>query len=831
MFRNYVTVALRNLVKHRLYSAINIVGLAVGLAACILILLFVRNELTFDRHIADAERVYQVIMRAQLPGRPADTVANTQLPMGDAMKGAFPEVELRAAMVQQNMTFRTGEKLFSETVFAADPEFLQIFDLPFLEGDRPTALEDRSGIILSEEVARKYFGDEPALGRVITVDGQHDLRVSGVFKKLPPNTHLQFDVLAPIGSPAVRNLEQTRANWGAISSTTYVKLKPGVDAADFNQRFLAWSKTAFPEIRSPNGIVKLSDIFTPSIRPLLSINTDPIATSMRQGTAMTEIYTFSAVAVLVLAIASINFMNLATARATQRAREVSVRKVVGASRAQLVTQFVSESVLLTLVGLVLAVALVELVLPAYSAFLGKELSFNFLSDPGLAAILLGLTVLVGIAGGTYPAFFLSGFKPAAVLKGASSGVGGGSGRLRMTLVVVQFAISIALMVATAIVYGQFLYAQNKDLGFDKENLVVLEGFSTRAMREKARSVAELIAKDPRVAAASATAITPGTFDENNTNVRMPGRGSSELLVVRNEPVDFDFFDTMGMKLVAGRMFDRNRGTDYVTRPEWMRPGGQRPAGTPEDFQMPAAVILNETAVKRLGFASNEAALGQTYLAGAGQGASYNFTIIGVVQDFHFRSVRDPIAPAQFYVDPVQFDAVAVRVKPGDVPGALAAIDNAWKQFFPDTPAQRVFLDDRIQQLYDQERQMATMFAAFAGLAIIIACLGLFGLASFTAERRTKEIGLRKVLGASVPDIVRLLVWQFSKPVLVANLIAWPIAWYGMGHWLQGFTYRIDMNPALFLGAGVVALAIAWLTVGLHAAKVAQAKPIKALRYE
>ena len=830
MFRNYLTVAVRNLVKHKLYSAINIVGLAVGLAACILILLFVRNELTFDRHVAEAERVHQVVIRAQLPGRAADTVANTMVPLADAMKQAFPEVELRANLVSQGITLRQGDKLFAETVLAADPEFLEIFDLEFLEGDRATALRDRAGLVLGEEAARKYFGDEPALGRTMTIDGQHDVRVTGVLKALPPNTHLRFDMLMPMGSPAVRNLEFLRTQWGNVSATTYVRLQPGVDLEDFNRRFVDWSKTAMPEMRSPNGVIRLSDIFTPRLRPLLSINTDPIPSQMRPGTSLTEIYTFSAVAVLVLAIASINFMNLATARATQRAREVSVRKVVGASRGQIVAQFIGESVLLTGIGLLLAMALVELLLPAYSGFLGKELAFDY-GDPALVGILLGLAAIVGIAGGSYPAFFLSAFNPATVLKGASSGVGGGSGRLRMALVIVQFAISIALMVSTAVVYGQFLFAQNKDLGFDKENVVVVEGFATRAMREKARAVADLIARDPRIAAVSATGITPGTFDENNTNIRMPGRDSSELLVLRNEVVDFDFFQTMGMTLAAGRPFERSRGTDMVERPEWLRPGGQRPPGTPENFEMAASVILNESAVKRLGFASNEAALGQTYGASAGPGASFKFTIIGVVRDFHFRSVRDPIAPAHFYIDPAQFDAVAVRIRPGDLAGALAAVDDAWRQVFPDNPVQRVFLDDRIEQLYAQERQAASMFAAFAGLAIVIACLGLFGLASFTAERRTKEIGLRKVLGAGVSDIVRLLVWQFSKPVLLANLIAWPVAWYGLSRWLEGFTYRIDLNPALFVGAGVTALAIAWITVGLHAAKVAQAKPIRALRYE
>jgi putative ABC transport system permease protein len=829
MFRNYLSVACRNLMKHRLYSAINLAGLAVGLATCILILLFVRNELSFDRFITDGDRVYQVAMKATLPGRAPDEVANTMLPLGDAMKAAFPEIELRAAMVQQGVTVRRGEALFNETAFIVDPEFLQIFDLPFAAGDRLAALTDASGIVLTETMARKFFGTTPALGELMTIDGK-DVRVTGIVRDLPANTHLQFDLLLPMNSTAARSLDAQRQSWGNICCLTYVRLQPGTEWTDLNRRFQDWSKTAMPELRSPNGIVRLGDIFAPRLRPLWSINTDPVATPLRQGTSLSEIYTFSAVALLVLTIASINFMNLATARATQRAREVSIRKVVGARRDQLMAQFVGESVLLTLLGLILAVALVELTLPAYSSFLGKQLSFNFISDPGLLALLLGLTLVVGIAGGAYPAFFLSGFKPAAVLKGSASGSGGGSGRLRLALVVAQFAISITLMIATAAVYGQFLYAQNMKLGFDKANVVVVEGFADRAMREKARAVAEAIGRIPQVQAASATSLVPAGFDENNTNVRLPGR-DSELLVIRNETVDFDTMQTLGMTLAAGRFLDRSRTTDEVIRPEWLRPGGKKPEGLPANFEISGNVLLNEAAVKRLGFASAEAALGQSYLAGAGQGASYRLTIVGVVHDFLFRSARDSIAPSHFLVERNAFDAVIVRLQPGDPAAALAAVDGVWRSFFPDVPVVRQFLDERIEQLYTREAQTAQMFAAFAGLAILIACLGLFGLASFTAERRTKEIGLRKVLGASVFDIVRLLIWQFSKPVLLANLIAWPLAWYGVSQWLESFTYRIDLGPVLFIAAGAGALFIAWAVVGAHAARVAQARPISALRYE
>ncbi|MFY8096008.1 MAG: ABC transporter permease [Niveispirillum sp.] len=829
MLKNYLMVAFRNLLKHKLYSAINIAGLAVGLATCVLILLFVRNETTHDRFFTDADRLYQVVIRAQLPGRQADNVAATMLPLAAALKESFPEIEKTARVVQSPTVFKRGDDSFSETVRLVDPDFFRMFDFPFLRGDRMTALDEPNGIVLTESMAKKYFKDSDPLGQTLEVDGAEPAKVTGVISDMPSDTHFDLEIIRPYaaGAAALRGLE---TNWGGICCETYLLLKPGADAAAINARLPAWIKTAAPTLNSPQGSINLGEIFTPRIRNVKDIHTDPVQSSMRPSTSYAEILTFAAVAVLVLAIASINFMNLATARATQRAREVSVRKVVGASRGQIIMQFIGESLMLTLIGLLLSIALVELALPAYSAFLDKELTFNLFTDPLLGPALLGLALVVGVAGGAYPAFFLSSFNPARVLKGASSGVGGGSGRLRMTLVVVQFAISIALMVATAVVYGQLLYAQNKNLGFDKENTVILSGFPRGADRERQQTLANSLAKLDGVASAAGTDVTPGDGNEINTNVRMPGADPNQLLVLRQATVDWDYVKTLGLQLVAGRDFDRSRPADQLIFPPQPAPGAAPPADNAERPVHSGSVILNEAAVKRLGFTSNEDALGKEFEAGGGA-STLKLTIIGVIADFHFRSVHDPIAPAMFYVDNGSFSDMLVRIKGGDTQKTLAAVERVWRDMYPTRPMQREFLDTRIENLYVREAKTSQMFATFSGLAILIACLGLFGLASFTAERRTKEIGLRKVLGASVLDIVRLLVWQFSKPVLVANLIAWPAAWYFMDRWLNGFSFRIDLNPLLFVAAGGLALLIAWATVGLHAARVAQAKPVTALRYE
>ncbi|MEA1652959.1 ABC transporter permease [Nitrospirillum sp. BR 11164] len=821
MFANYLTVALRTLIKHKLYSAITVAGLALGLAAAILIGLFVHNELTYDRDVTDADRIQQVLVTATLPGRAPEDGASLPMPVGPALKQDFPQVVEVARVAAQTSTLKRDETLFSEQVAVADASFFRLFDWPFLAGDRASALDDPNSLVLTRKTATKYFGDADPLGRTLLVDG-HLLRVTGVVRDLPPNTQFTFALLLPMDSPANQIPDYLREQWGGLIAMTFLKLKPGADP-DAIQAGLPAFATAIPPIRTNAGEVHLGDMFKFFLVPLTRAHLHPVRNAMVEGTSPLEIGIFTAVAVLVLAIACINFMNLATARASLRAREVALRKVVGASRAQIMVQFLGESILLTTLSLILAVALVEVLLPSFTTFLGKPpLAFDYLRDGRVLGCLAALVLVVGGMGGLYPAVFLSAFQPGPVLKGNSGGSGAG-GRLRVVLVVLQFAISISLMVATGVVYGQLAYAQGRALGFNKENVVVLTDLYGPDLQQKAETLRDTLRQDPRIATAALAESYPGSGTENNTGVNNPAAPADDgAVVLRRDAVDADYFATLDVRLVAGRVFDREHMADVIPPADTSSPQKPRHGG----------VVLNQSAVRRLGYPSPEAALGQPLMLPGKEGeAGVKVTVVGVVEDFHQGSVHTAVAPQMFLMMPKNYSQLLIRVKAGEMAGALDMIDRSWRQLVPDRPVPRVFLDAQLQSVYERETKTGQLFAVFSGLAIVIAALGLFGLASFTAERRTKEIGLRKVLGAGVTDIVRLLVWQFSKPVLVANLIAWPVAWVAMRHWLDGFADRVSLNPLLFVASGLSALMVAWATVGLHAARVAATKPVVALRYE
>ncbi|MBB6254797.1 ABC transporter permease [Nitrospirillum iridis] len=818
MFANYLTVALRTLIKHKLYSAITVVGLALGLAAAILIGLFVRNELTYDHNFTDADRIAQIFVTASLPGRAPEDSVSLPMPAGPALKQAFPEVEEMARLASQTSTIKRDDALFTETVAVADPTLFRLFDWTFLRGDRATALDDPASVVLTRKVATKYFGDADPIGKTLLVDGR-SLNVTGVMPDLPANTQFAFALLVPMDSPANQLPSWLREHWGGLVTLTFVKLARGASPSVVDAGMPAFG-AAIPPLKTSTGEIRFGDILRFFPVPLTQSHLHPARNGQVVGISPLEITIFSAVAVLVLAIACINFMNLATARASLRAREVALRKVVGASRGQIMGQFLGESVLLTALALILAVAVVEIALPSFATFLGKpSLAFDYLSDVRVLAALGGLVLIVGGVGGLYPAVFLSAFQPGPILKGGPAGTGGG--RLRVALVVMQFAISIGLMVATGVVYGQLSYAQGRALGFDKENLVVVTDLYGAEMRQKAETMRDTLRQDPRIASVAMAESYPGSATENNTGIHRPGMTDDQALVVRQDAVDDSYFATLGIRFLAGRPFDPQHLTDAVPVEDPAAP----------DRPRHGAIILNQSAVKRLGFASPEAALGQPLVLPVRTGPGVQVTVVGVVEDFHQASVHAAVSPGIFLLSPDRFSQLLIKVKPGDMPGALDLIDRTWRQMVPDQPIPRVFLDAQLQGIYERETKTGHLFAAFSGLALVIASLGLFGLAAFTAERRTKEIGLRKVLGAGVTDIVRLLVWQFSKPVLVANLIAWPVAWYAMRHWLDGFADRIALNPLLFLAAGFSALLVAWATVGLHAARVAATRPIVALRYE
>jgi putative ABC transport system permease protein len=616
--------------------------------------------------------------------------------------------------------------------------------------------------------------------------------------------------------------------WGWQSGWVYLTLKPGTDPADIERQLPAWEKRNIKIEKFGDELYDAGEEQDWHLARVEDVHLGEAQNgAMRPGNDRTTIVTFAVIAVLILAMACVNFTNLATARASQRAREVALRKVLGASRRQLVTQFIGESVLVASIAMLLALALTEVALPPLSNFLDADLKLAYFGMDGLLLPVLLLVAIVGAAGGVYPAFYLSRFQPAQVLKAnKSSAEPAGSGRLRNVLVVGQFAVSIGLIICTAIVYAQTGYARSADPGYNREGLIQVTNIGRRQVAPLADTIVEEMKRVEGVVAVGRSGIGIATSDSSNTGVQAPGL--PEPVTIGQYGVDTGFFEAMGIKLLAGRLFDENRPADETTTPL-----GDDPAWSRALAARGVAIVINELAAKRMGFKSPADAVGKTVKV-AWLEAEYGLvptTIIGVVRDSRFRSIRDPIDPIMFRYDKNGAGTLLIRYSDADPQAVRGRTEAVWKRLVPEVPYDGEYSEDIINELYDAEESRAKTFAGFALLAVVVACLGLFGLAAFTAERRTKEIGIRKVLGARARDIVRLLAWQFSKPVIVANIIAWPAAWWVMREWLNGFDARISLSPVPFILAGGLALAIALGTIAGHALKVARSNPIHALRYE
>jgi len=828
MFRNYLNIAVRNLFKHRLYSAINIFGLAVGLASCILIMLFVRDELSYDRWIPNAENVYRLHTRFDIPGREPMFAQTSPGPAMAALKKDFPDVETGVRLLNERPVIHRGTDLFFEEVILADASFFDVFDLPLLEGDRATALAEPNGMLISESMAKKHFGNKSPVGEVLTVTyywGEREVRITGVLKDLPDNTHLEINFLGHLHEPDYDKYEYVAKSWTSMNIWTYVKLKPGADVSAIQKQLSAFEERNVPSISMGGQDFKVADFMELSLHNLVDLHLNSRGLGdMKPGGDKTAVATFSVVAALILLIACINFTNLATARASQRAREVALRKVLGAHRNQLIGQFLGESVLLALIALLVAIGIVELVLPTYGNFLDKDLTLSYFGANGVALELAGLVLLVGGIGGVYPALYLSRFMPARILKANKSAAAEGSGKLRSALVVLQFAISIGLIICTAVVYSQTIYARTMDLGFDKSGLLSVRGVGREAAEVVQATIKEEMRRIPGVTAVSLSQETPGEDDESNNIIEIPGQVSADPIVIGTAAVDYDFFNTVGTPVIAGRMLSQDHGADDFTgeNEEQAARGGN--------------IVINRQTLKRIGVATPEEAVGKVIRMSVGddengQDLMATMTIVGVVENAQWTNARKEIRPMLYYYDSKGFNFILARMRNAEPAQIRSAAESVWRELVPTQPFYSVYVEEELSKLYNADEARGQMFAAFAGLAIIIACLGLFGLASFTAERRTKEIGIRKVLGARVRDVVKLLAWDFSKPVLIANVIAWPAAWWLMRDWLNGFQNRVDLDPTIFVVAGTLALAVALATVASHAARVARSNPIHALRYE
>jgi putative ABC transport system permease protein len=834
MWRNYFTVGIRALAKNKTYAFINIFGLAIGLAACLMLLLYVRYERSYDEWLPNAENVYQVQTHFTAP----DTGETNHAQMspyvaGTTLENDFPQIERRVYVLNaQPVVLRNGEALPTENVMFADGLFFDVLQIPLVRGDPRTALRETGSVVLSESEARKYFGNANPVGQTLTLinRGQTiDHRVTGVMRDLPKNSHLRADMVARF-DPARMYAETPEflTAWGWLSGWTYVALRPGTDVEAIHSQLPQWERRNIPDQQFGERTLNQGEIGDWDLVNIRDVHLGRSSDGeMTPGNDAATIITFAVVAFLILGMACVNFTNLATARASQRAREVALRKVLGANRKQLVTQFLAESVLVAGIAMLLALALVELLLPFLSGFLDADLRMSYWGLDGMLLPIALLVMLVGAAGGVYPAFYLSRFQPAQVLKAnKSSAEAAGTGRLRSALVIGQFAVSIGLIICTAVVYAQTVHARTTDPGFNREGILQVGNLGRRQLADRSEAIAREIARVPGVQAVGRTGIGINTDNQNNTVVRVPGR--EQPVGMGNYTIDDGFFDAMQIRLVAGRKTSRDRLMDvdplaFDSTPEQDRAFAQRGIN----------VVVNELAVQRLGFKSPREAIGKQLSMGLvnPEAGLVPITIVGVVRDTRFRSIRQPIEPIAYRLANSSLTDLIVRYDTSDPNGVRDRIEQAWRRLAPDVPFEAEFSEQIVAELYDAEEARAQIFAGFALLAIVVACLGLFGLAAFTAERRTKEIGIRKVLGARSRDIVRLLAWQFSKPVIVANLIAWPVAWWVMQSWLNGFDTKIDLGPTPFLLAGFLALAIAIGTIAGHAIKVARANPIHALRYE
>ena len=798
MLQNYLSVALRNLRRHPAYSLINISGLAIGMATCILILMYIQDELGYDRYHPHAERVYRIVDDIESGGQTNQT-AGTPTGWGPALKRDFPEIELLVRMrgTESAWLVDLGNTIYYERkVIWAEPELFEMFSMPLVLGDPATALSEPYSMVISEDLAYKYFGAEDPIGKAVNLDNRWDFMVTGVMRNLPTNSHMRPDMLVSyatmnvIGSWDLDDWEYHRNLY------TYIRLRENVSPDEFEAKL-----PAFLERHAGDQYREAGISLRPSLQPLVDIHLFSNRESEHEPNGdIRYVALFMVIAFLILIIACINFINLATARSEMRAREVGVRKVLGANRMQLIRQFLGESILMAGLAAIVAVILVQLVLPAMNDIAGKQLALPLSDGMVLAVLVLGTTA-IGLAAGSYPAAYLSGFLPAVVMKGSPETGNKGLG-MRQVLVVVQFSMSIFLLVSTAIIYDQLEYIQTKRLGFDKEHVMVVpitgspQQVNTPVLR---RRLSEL----PGVVGTSTTTGVPGMRILPILEVRPEGMRPEDHLMMATLHVDEHFLDVMGIDVVAGRNFSSDWSTDTTS-----------------------AYLLNETAVRNLGWGSPIDAIGRQFERISFERAPGR--VIGVVEDFHLRTIHEEIEPAVITTSPYHV-FILIRIAPEGISETIGRIEEVWNDVDSRYPLEYTFLDEDFDALYRTDRQLGEIFAVFAFLAIFVACLGLLGLASFSIQQRTREIGIRKVVGSSVSGIVVLLSKDFMKYVLWANVIAWPLAYFVMSNWLQNYAYNAEIRHAWFVAGGMLALVIAWLTIGAHAVAASRRNPVNALR--
>ncbi len=806
MFKNYIKVAFRNLIRKKFYTTINILGLAIGLTCAILIALFVQNELSYDKHHKNYKRIYRLESHFNIQ-ESEDLFAATAFPLGPALKLEYPQdvAEFCRFMDMDNNLFQyKGKQIFEENVYYADSTLTDIFTHEFISGSPSDALNDPNEIILTESFAERIFGDDNPLGKTLEAGNGMIFTITGIIKDVPHNSHLRFEAIASMitlkqffGADRFDSLESA-AFWN-IGFYSYIMLTENGDIQnvldaypEFNEKYI-----------KPVG-EQINSKFQLLVQPLADVHLfSKLGYDLPTGD-ITYVYILSIVALFLLLIGCINYMNLATSQSAGRAVEVGIRKVVGAKKQYLRWQFIFESILIAAMAMILAFVAVELILPTFNELADRELTFGFIANLDLVIGILITTFLVGLLSGSYPAFYLSSFIPVEVLKGR---LGKNKGTLRKILVLLQFSISIIMIIGTFTVIQQLNYLKDKNLGFDDENLVVLTIRDTSGVKNL-QAFKDELKKYPQIINAGTTSSVPGQGHGIIVHLFETNDGSMEEKGINFVFVDHDYLETMDMKIINGRSYNRDLQTDAEE-----------------------SVLINEACVGVLGWGDDPIGKKLGFGADLDGGATLNTKVIGVIKDFHYASLHNQIDPLLIMLSNDPQRNICLRIRQENIGRTLEFIEEKWNEFCPTFPFEYKFLDDSLNEQYVAEQKIGSVFTYFSVLCIFIACLGLFGLASYTAEQRTKEISIRKVMGASVSNIVFILSKEFSLWVLLANIIAWPLVYFALQKWLQNFAYAVDQSLITYIIAGITALLIALFTVSFRAIKAAQTNPADALKYE
>jgi len=806
MLKNYLKIAFRNIIKHRIYSFINIAGLSIGLCCCLLIFMYVRDELSYENYNKNADQVYRVYDE-RISDDSFSKIALTPPIMAASLKQNFSDIQetLRLFYMSWNKQLINIDEnqFYDEHFWLAEPNIFYFFQLKLLKGNTATALVDPYSIILSKETAERFFGNENPLGKTLKINNSNEYKVTGILADIPGNFHLKIDMLGSFSSIRAFGVTEARMkNWVWQQFYTYIQVPANYNISTLENKLPDFIKKNADPVTRKSGFW-----FNTKLQPLKSIHlhSSDLKFDFSERGDITYVTIFSIIAIFILLLACINFMNLTTSRSSIRSREIGIRKIIGARRSKIIMQFFGESIIMTSIAMLLAVGIAELVLPYFNAIAGKTFSLTSQLSNGLFFYLIGFSLLVGIISGSYPALYLSAFNPLKIIKGESKSGKSSFTLLRKILVVVQFSVSIFLLVGTIIVSNQLNFALNKSLGFDKEQVVVLP-IHNGNVRNNYESVKAQILKDKNVISATACYGLPGHI------IAMDGiqvSGTEDSKGIRVIVADQDYIKTLGMNIVAGRDFSKDFKTDETN-----------------------AYVINESAVNFLGFGSSEDAIGKDLNWSVwGTDSVKHGKIIGVVKDFKIASIHNKIEPVVIQYYQQAFSSFAVRIKSSDIKSTLANLKTMWKRILPEWPFEYSFLDQDFAKLYNTEQRLSEIVTTFSFLAIFIACLGLLGLVSYATEMRSKEIGIRKVLGASSSQIIKLIIKEFTLLILISNIIAWPVAYLVISNWLENFAYRVNLNIWVFLLSAGIVLLIALFTVSFQSIKAANSNPVKVLKYE